>query len=169
MSGRLMATATAVILLAGGGVVVAAEDAARFLADVPEDQIERADLEAFIAKRPLDAYRIVRVDSDVLRALIRKADLQSDFELRLLATSTITLVATHAEEHSTGWQNGFGTWSGRVAGDDYSYAMFAVSPDGSVHGTVRSREAGRIRIEPIPYTPWHIVWRLQKGFRQRID
>lgn len=150
-------------------IVVSSSDKDAILVDVPDDQIDHADLEEFIEKRPMDAYRIVHVNSDALRTVVRRVNQQPSFELQLLNTSPVTLVAEDAEEHSSGWQSGLATWRGTVAGADYSYAMFIVSPDGSVNGKVRSRDFGRIAIEPIPNTPYHIVWQLQDGFSQKID
>ena len=180
MPNRLVAIATLAIVLIGGAGATspppagsgstpqfADEDA--ILVDAPDDQVEHADLESFIQQRPLDAYRIVTVDSDALRTVIRDVGQHPGFQLRLLSPSPVTLIAKSAEEHSDGWQSGLATWMGTVAGDDSSSATFVVSPDGSVNGKINSRESGRIAIEPIPNTPYHIVWRLQQGFEQIID
>ena len=80
--------------------------------DVPDAQIDHAAMEDFISKRPIGAYRIVTVNSDALRSVIRQSEVQPTFDLVLLDAIPITLVAKEATEYSSGWQTGQATWLG---------------------------------------------------------
>lgn len=137
--------------------------------DVPEIQLDHANLEPFLEKRRIAAYRIVSVNSDVLRSIIRQSGEQPAFQVALLDGPPLTLISIGAIEHSAGWQTGIGTWSGRVEGDETSRASFVIGADGSVNGVVRSRSSGRVKIEPVKNTPHHAIWRFGGDVNRKID
>lgn len=150
-------------------LIVSGNESQSIFADVLDEQIDHASIENFLAARPIGAYRIVTVNSDGLRDLIRQSSGESSFTVRLINEEPITLVPKDAKEHSSGWKSGLGTWRGKVAGDEMSRASFVISPDGTVDGVVRTVESGRIKIEPIDGTNLHIVWQLSADFKREMD
>lgn len=140
----------------------------RVFTDVPDASLDHAVIEDFLLRRPLAAYRIVSVNSDLLRERVRNIDTDQTIELALLGSEPQAFVSVGAKEHSEGWQTGFSTWVGQIESDETSRISFVVSPDGSVNGVLQSAESGRIKIEPIKGTPHHIIW--QAGpIKRRID
>lgn len=142
---------------------------AAIFADVSDSELDHEGLEEFISARPIGAYRIVHVDGDALRTLIRDSGQTGSFEVQLLDGDPMSLVSEYAEEHSSGWQSGFASWIGQVEGDETSRASFNVRPDGMVDGVVRTLATGRIKIEPIQDTQIHIIWQWAPDFKRNLD
>ena len=135
------------------------EDTDQLFADMTDSQFSQPEVQAFLADRLILEYRIVSVNSDQLRSNIREFPAVTSFDVRLLDSEPITLVTSAATEHSEGWQSGYATWVGGVDGDEASSATLFVAPDGSVNGQVRTIKHGRVKIENIPGTSAHLIWK----------
>jgi len=140
----------------------------KIFVDANELQLNHQVIDSFTSRRPMSKYRVVTVDSDLLRTLIREST-DEGFEIRLFDDGFIKLVTRGARESSSGWDTGIGTWVGGVADDEMSSASFIVGPDGSVNGVVHTAELGRIKIEPIKGTSHHLIWRFDSSVSTNID
>lgn len=141
----------------------------QILRDVSDKNLDHRALESFLTKRPMGAYRIVEIDSNELQARIRESEESSIFEIALISETPVRLIAKSADEFHSGWRTGQSTWLGKVDDDEVSSARFLVAPDSTVNATIRSVEFGRIKIEPIPSTPYHIVWTMDPSYTRKID
>lgn len=139
------------------------------LTDVPESQLDHQILESFLRVRPIGAYRIVRIDSDSLRTIIRQSADVPGFDIQLLDSDPTKLITHSAIEHSSGWQTGLANWSGIADGGKAGRSSFVIAPDATVSGVFYTLQHGRIKIEPIPGTPHHIVWQWDPGYTKKID
>lgn len=137
--------------------------------DVDGSQLDHQVVGDFVSKRSIGAYRIVTVNSDVLRSRIREAGSGDSFSIQLLDSNPVKLLAKGSNESSSGWSSGIGSWIGVVEGDEFSRASLMVAPDGTVNGVVRTVEAGRVKIESIKGTPHHLIWQLAPDFSKKLD
>lgn len=132
------------------------------IADVRSSEIDNDLIAQFPSKRRVAEYRVVHIDSDMLRNYIRQLDQEPGLTARFLAQE-IPIIAEGGVEHSAGWQAGFARLGGRVANDPFSTVSLVIGPDGAVSGVVRSPTIGRIKIDPIPGTSQHVIWRRDYG------
>ena len=139
------------------------------LTDVADRDIDHKAIEGFLSARPIGAYRIVSINSDLLRAKTRQAGGDGAFEIVLFAPEPLPLVPIEAEDHQTGWRTGLASWRGQIDGLEGSKASFVISPDGTVNGVIRSPELGRVKIEPIEGSIHHIIWLANSDIRRKID
>lgn len=137
--------------------------------DVAPEEIDRPSLEEFLLSRHIEWYRIVNVNTDVLRAYIRNHDQTPEFQITLIGDHAETVVVRKAEEHYEGWRAGHASWQGQLADDPASNVSFFVQPDGSLNGVINSGRTGRIKIESIAGTPHHILWNMQPNVEVEID
>lgn len=141
----------------------------QLFSDVPDSQIDYKALEGFFNARHIGAYRIVNVNTDLFRGIIRQADGPANLSLKLLSSDPVKLTVKAAEEYSSGWKAGLANWRGHIADDPTSQAYFVCAADGSLNGVVTSLELGRIKIEPINGTPYHIIWKASGDSETKID
>ena len=138
-------------------------------ADVVDYLYYQEAIQKFTEFHPVGEFRIVEFNSNQFRELIRNANGAAGFELRLLDDGPIRVVAEAAGESHSGWQSGFASWIGRVGNEKLSSVQFLASPDGTIDGLIFSPSTGRIKIDAVPDTPYHIIWGLEEGIRQRLD
>jgi len=150
-------------------LLVENEGSDQLFADMSDSQLSLPEVEAFLAKRHIHAYRIVSANSEQLRSTIREYPAVVSFDIQLLGSELVTLVASAATEHNEGWQSGYATWIGGVDGDEASSATLFVAPDGSVNGQVRTINDGRVKIENIPGTSAHLIWQRTPGYGKAPD
>ena len=141
------------------GTLVTLNSANDILTDVEATEVDEQLLNQFLSKRPMEKFRLVVVDADLLREKIRDAAQAGALEIALFDDDPVRLIADSSEEHHAGWQSGFGTWRGKIEDDEFSTAMFIVSPDGTVDSTIRSPTAGRFKLESIGATSIHLLWK----------
>jgi hypothetical protein len=137
--------------------------------DLPESSVDKDQLDRFLAARPVDKYRVISANGDALRELIRSDVEPRSFDIRLFDDQPITIVATDAKEHSSGWKNGMGMWIGSVDGIEESMATFLITPDGHVKGTILTAQHGRVRIQPMSGTAAHIMWHMDDAYEIKVD
>lgn len=137
--------------------------------DVPADEIDHASLEQYLLDRPIEWYRIIDVNTDLLRTYIRTQDQTPGLQINLVGDHPTTVVVRRAEEHHEGWRAGNASWQGRLADDPASNVSLFVQPDGSLTGVVNSGRTGRIKIESIPGTAHHILWKMLPNVEVEID
>jgi len=140
-------------------VTIATNNASPILVDVDQSLVDSNILNEYLSKRSIQQYRVVTVDAEALRQEIRDVDQDGVVEIALFDENPVRLVAADAKEYHSGWQSGFGTWTGKVDGDEFSTVLFSVSPDGTVNGTIRSPTSGRIKLESIGPSKYHLLWK----------
>ncbi len=159
------------LLLSEGRADSSASEVVKFL---PDDAIPQDILRDFIDARHIGGYRVVQIDTDALRAIIRDAHESASSSAKpvisfpLVDGSTVSIELIAAEEHYDGWQSGIGTFIGRVVGDEYSSVQCVLGPDGSVHLTIRT-SGERHAIRKTSLLPYHVYWTLGQGFNKKID
>ena len=121
------------------------------------------------AEGAIGRYRIVRINSDTIRARIRQVENDPSFDIQLFDDEPITLTARTAVEYHEGLYTGIARWSGFREGDARSIASFQVAPDGTVRGNVHTLETGRIAITPIENTQHHMIWQWAENFSRKMD
>jgi len=137
--------------------------------DVPEAEIDHAVVEAFLAERPVVAYRVIRVDADRLREFIRSDATDKSLTFYTFQKDPIALVARGDEEFSDGWQTGFANWFGSVEGEEESTTSFFINYTGEVDASIISPRQGFVNIDPIKGTGTHVMWLRDPKFKQVID
>lgn len=150
-------------------IVLPVSGSTQFFSDVEEDDIDAVAVSRMLEKRRISAYRVVQVDSDAIRAQLRQGEIQNGIDFRLLDDIPVTFVPRQAADHTDGWKTGLGMARGQIRGDPESYAQFVIGADGAMNGVFRSVEFGRIKIERIPDTPHHMIWKLGPGLDMKID
>ena len=141
---------------------------------LPDDVLPHDVLSAFLEARHVGDYRVVEVDVDGLRQMIREAYVPSGvsgppaISLPLIDMSLVKIVLRGGGEEHAGWQTGIATFFGRVAEDEYSSVICVVGPDGSVNLTSRVN-GKRYKLEKASLLPYHVYWSLGEGFSQKLD
>jgi len=140
---------------------------------VPDDVLPEVVLSDLLSARRVADYRIVTVDSDGLRQLIRDASpsptgsVWLEISLPLVNQSLISIELTSGEESYDGWQSGIASFFGKVAGNEMSSVQCVIAPDGSVSLVIRA--AGkRYKLDKMSLLPYHIYWE-DEGSSRRID
>ena len=137
--------------------------------DVPPATLDSEAVESFVSTRWVGEYRVVFVDVDELRAVIRESEVNEILRIQLLDEKPVELIAAKAEEYSSGWQTGHAAWRGGVGNEELSSAVFVVDPSGELNGVINSSLLGRVKIEKVPDTNFHVIWKRAKGFYQPHD
>ena len=138
------------------------------------DAIAEDVLNAFIAKRSIQDFRVVTIDSDALRTMIRGAQESiassstPTVSLPLLDGSTVSIELLQAVEHFDSWQSGMATFVGTVEGEEYGGVTAVLTPDGSLDLTM-TISSGRYKIEKTALLPFHVYWTMVPGIRKKID
>jgi len=152
-----------------GLVTIATNNASPILVDVDQSLVDSNILNEYLSKRSIQQYRVVTVDAEALRQEIRDVNQDGVVEIALFDEDPVRLIATDAKEYHSGWQSGFGTWTGKVDGDEFSTVLINVSPDGSVNGTIRSPTSGRIKLESIGPSKYHLLWKKDPNVVIKLD
>ena len=139
------------------------------LADVPEAEIDRMAVSRFVSRLPIGDYRIVSIDGDALRAIIRNANAEPAFDVQLLDPEPVTLIAREAQEYYSGWQSGHAGWGGAIQGQELSSATFVIDPNCVVDGSINSPRTGTVKFERIPDTSHYLIWALAPDFVQPYE
>jgi hypothetical protein len=131
-------------------------------------------IEEFVRNRPVERYRIVEIDADALRSEIRRAQEaleRSDspiLELPLLDGAIVKVELRRTAEYFDSWQTGFATFSGALAGGEYSKVSGRISPDGSVSLYIHA-PPDYFKIEPTSVLPFHVYWIMSPDVKTEID
>lgn len=141
---------------------------------LPDDVLPQRVLSDLLVARHVGDYRVVEVDTDALRQLIRDASASPtetdppSISLPLVDQSPISIELNDANESHQGWQTGIASFHGQVAGDEMSTVICMIAPDGSMNLVIRT--AGRrYKLEKSPLLPYHIYWVRGEGFSRKID
>ncbi len=167
----LLTVLSCCLLLSEGHADSSASEVVKFL---PDDAIPQHVLWDFIDARHIGEYRVVQIDTDALRTMIRDArdtapsSAKPTISLPLVDETMVSIELNAADEHHDGWQSGIGTFIGRVVADEYSSVQCVLGPDGSVHLTIRT-SGERHAIRKTSLLPYHVYWTLGQGFNKKID
>ena len=170
---RFVVTSCA-LLIAFTTAGVADPSSPSFVRFVHDDSLPKDVLDSFLQARHIGDYRVVEIDTDALRQMLREAYPPSDgsdlptISLPLVDRALVKIVLRGGGESHSGWQSGIASFLGRVAGDEYSSVQCVISPDRSANLTIRT--AGkRYKLEKTSVLPYHVYWSLGEGFSQQID
>ena len=132
---------------------------------VDDDMMDPAVIDAFLSDRPISRYRIVKVNSDLLRNRIRGNDQIDRFHVRLFSDVDLEVqpVGLDVKEYTEGYASGFGTWSGKVVGEERSSILIIARPDGGVRGIFKT-PGGLFHIFPSDYGDYHFVLEVDPEF-----
>ena len=163
--------ALACLVIASGSH--AESSAPTLIAFLPDDVLPEAVLNDFLSARRVADYRVVTVDADALRQLLRDASpSESDWleiSLPLINQSRISIEVRAGGESHDGWQSGFATLVGKVAGNELSRVICVIAPDSSVSLIIREAGGKRYKLEKTPLLPYHIYWERGEGSSRKID
>ena len=139
-------------------------DESDFVQFFPDDAIPESVLQAFLASGKIAEYRIVTVDVDSLREMIRNPRATTNagnpsISFPLLDESTVSVEIRAATEHHEGWQSGITQIIGKVTGDKFSMFQGVLAPDGSAHLTIRT-DGQRYAIRKTSVLPYHFYYTL---------
>ena len=154
--------------------VLADTDSQTFVRFVPDEVLPKNVLDTFLENRDIGKYRVVVVDADAIRQVLRDAFSPSDgtesptISLPLVDGALITIELQRGGESHSGWQAGLASFGGKVAGNKFSAVTCVISPDGSVNLTI-STAGRRYKLEQSTLLPYHIYWSNGKGPGRRID
>jgi hypothetical protein len=169
-----LAKTKCMLLLAMATAVFADSESSTVVRFLPDDALPQDVLGSFLEARHVGEYRVVEFDSDALRQALREAYPPSSasksptITLPLIDGALVTIELRGGGEEHDGWQAGFATFMGKVAGDEYSWIICVVSPDGSASLTM-STAGKRFKLEKTSLLPYHVYWSLGKGSSQKID
>ncbi len=151
-----------------------ASESQAFIQFVDDGELPGDELETFLEKRPVGDYRVVRIDTDALRQMLRNAfppaiDTKGPtISLSLVDGSLVEVLLKGGGESHSGWQTGFASFLGTVVGDQYSTVQCVMSPDGSADLVIRN--AGqRYKLEKTSILPYHVYWSWDPEFSRKID
>jgi len=151
-----------------------ASESERFIQFVDESELPVNVLEALLKKRRFGDYRVVRVDTDALRQMLRDAysstsdTIKPSISLSLVDGTPIDVLLKNGGESNSGWQAGFASFLGSVAEDEYSTVQCLISPDGSADLVIR-KAGNRYKLEKTEILPYHIYWSRELEFSKKID
>ena len=163
-------TALACLVIASGSH--AESSAPTVITFFPDDVLPEAVLTELLSAKRVADYRVVTVDVDALRQLLRDAPpSESDWleiSLPLFNQSLISIEIRAGGESHEGWQSGFASFVGKIAGNELSTVQCVIAPDGSVNLVIRG--AGkRYKLEETALLPYHIYWQQGEGSSRKID
>jgi hypothetical protein len=142
--------------------------ASRFFADVDEAELDRGVLARFLDSKPVERYRIVKIDSDAFRSVIRDSSSGQITEIELFSDEIIGVKSIQREEHASGWQTGMANWIGKIVGQETSSVQMLLIPGGGVRATFVT-STGYYRIEQPEYMPYHVLWQMDRGATADTD
>lgn len=127
------------------------------LTEVDPALVTDVDLSAVLERKPIKQYKIVRVNANLLRHVIRENDAFTPFELELFE-ERIELFTVDSEERSSGWQSGYAFWRGIIGGTSHSDAFLRINPNGQARGGFQSENLGYVTLESIGESGFHLLW-----------
>ena len=141
-----------------------------FVLPVDDDMMDPAVIDAFLSERPISRYRIVKVNSDLLRSRIRRANQVDRFHVRLFTDVDLEVqpVGLDVTGHTEGYASGFDTWSGKIVGEERSSILIIARPDGGVRGIFKT-PSGLFHIFPSDYGDYHFVLEVDPEFTVKND
>lgn len=122
--------------------------------------IEPATLEEFFTSHRMVRFRVVTVDTDEIREVIRDKLRGVDRVVTIRFFPDVVVSAmtfTTSKEGYTGQNAGFAVWSGMEVGTTSASMAMAISPDGETIGEF-STSKGNFNIAATTQPPFHIVW-----------
>jgi len=144
-------------------VVVTETHPGAVFVDIEEKALDHERIDAFLAARPVAAYRVVSANAAVLRSYIRSASDQYSFGLLFLGSprmefgfSTRDRMDLSLGDALTDWN--IDVWSGIPHGVKGGRASLIVDADDSVYVDVRS-STSQILVEPLGTDGHHVIWR----------
>ena len=149
-------------------------DESEFIQFFPNDAVPSSVLQAFLDSGPIAEYRIVTVDVESLREVIRASGIPPDtrtftIPFPLLDGTAVSIEITAAGEYHEGWQTGHAQLLGKVHDDELTMFQGVLAPDGSARLTLRTRDQ-RYSIRKSSMLPYHFYYRLdQRSGPKKID
>ena len=126
-----------------------------FLNSVDEAVLDPNTVAEFSAGRPMSRYRVVSINQDVFRNIVRGNE--QEFQLPLFDDTILNLSAYSMEEYVSGPRNGMASWMGRDIDDDNSAVSLVVGPDGHVIGNIKISD-GIYEIQATDTLPYHFIF-----------
>ena len=123
---------------------------------VDESLVDDTAIQKMIAGASVNRYRLVEVNTDILREHMRGEKALQDIYLPLFDGLSIMGRPSEAREFHTGQRRGFGTWRGSVNGDGKSLLSIVVAPGGETEIDIIS-DQGNYRVSRITGTPYHLI------------
>jgi len=143
------------------------DDLSGLLSDVPDSELNHVALGAFFERAPVAAFRVVNINSDLLRTYIRQPDQYPSLTMHLFNDEPVTFVMEpdRSREHYSGQLSGHAVWTSKIIRTDPTLpnATFFLSPDGTIngHALIRNSDGGinqRIKVQLLEGTDSHILW-----------
>lgn len=135
--------------------------------EVDEAILEKGILKEFLDNHAVERYRIVEVNSDILRSKIRD-EFDNEIVLKLFEDFEIVSVQLQRNENTSGSIAGLSSWIGRVKDDNLSTVILTIRFDGTVRGNIRGR-FGIYKIDPIGQPNSQIIWQKDPSVRAPVD
>ncbi len=162
------------LLVAPVTLSVADSESPSFIRFLDDDVLPKDMLESFLDARHVGEYRVVEIDTDALRQILRDAFTSSvdsetpTISLPLVDGTYVEVLLRSGGENHSGWQAGFGSFFGSISGDELSTVQCTISPDGSTSLVIRT-EGKRYKLDKTAILPYHVYWLRGEGFYQQID
>jgi hypothetical protein len=135
--------------------------------DVDEAMLDKAILQKFLQERPVHRYRVVTIDSDSIRSIIR--DEYNDLlPLNLFDDTKLVSYASSKEDWLTGVRTCISRWSGGIIGEEYGSVVLVIDANGMIEGTIRTSD-GYYRITRAGRSPYQFIWQIVPGYTETID
>lgn len=135
--------------------------------EVDEAILEKSILKEFLDNHAVERYRVVEVNSDILRSKIRD-EFDNEIVLNLFEDFEIVSVPLQRIENTSGPRVGLASWIGRVKGDDLSAVYLTIDIDGTVRGVIRG-PFGIYKIDPSGQPNSQIIWQKDPSVRAPVD
>ncbi len=135
--------------------------------DVDEAMLDKAILEQFLEKRPVHRYRVVTIDSDSIRSIIRD-EYNNLLPLNLFDDTKLVSYASSKDDYVTGFEAGISAWSGGIIGEEYGSVVLVIDANGMIEGTIRTSD-GYYRITRAGRSPYQFIWQIVPGYTETID
>lgn len=135
--------------------------------EVDEAILEKGILKEFLDNHAVERYRVVEVNSDILRSKIRD-EFDNEIVLKLFEDFEIVSVPFQKTERTSGPTAGISSWIGRVKGDDLSTVILTIGFDGTVRGVIRG-PFGIYKIDPSGQPNSQIIWQKDPSVRAPVD
>lgn len=135
--------------------------------DVDETILDKSILREFLEKRPVLRYRVVKINSDILKSKILD-EFDNEIVFKLFEDTEIVTFPQRKIEKTTGLGAGLLGWIGQVRGYEHSSVTFTIGFDGTVYGSLRG-SFGVYQIEPSGQPNSQIIWQRDPSFRPPVD
>ena len=135
--------------------------------EVDEAILEKGILKEFLDNHAVERYRVVEVNSDILRSKIRD-EFDNEIVLKLFEDFEIVSVPLRRTENTSGPRAGLSSWMGRVKDDNLSVVYLTIGFDGTVTGVIRG-PFGIYKIDPSGQPNSQIIWQKDPSVRAPVD